>query len=313
MNPLKKIWIGKSKAQRSLLFVLFLCFTCATSIIVYTTLEEPEPSVSDKSIPVSKEKIVQQTIQPVEIVPDEKTEFFSKEEGTALLYYSIVNDSVRFFKTNGIDPVTGENLRPVTQEIIDQYQDTTEDENEDSSEEIRSFTVSEVTIIKKEKKVIKPKKKKKPKRESIWNTKLVNSAFEDEISLFIFDENNQLDALLTKRFKKEFSSKDYFVTDAIIYPDAMNSEIATHLQNANVNYFEGDLSIYTDYVCVGLVSYGYGQNRFRNDLTDCTLQINYFIYNAQTGERMFAEEDKIVGSGQTKKQAKESAVQKFVL
>ena len=313
MNPPKKVWIRKSKKQRSLLFLAFLCFTCVTLVVVNGSLQEKSPSDIVPTTEDVKEKITKESLVPVPISPNAQTEFFSKEEGKALLYYSIVNDTVRFYAVQGKDPITGEDLLPVTQEIVDQYTKAVVKKKELAVSGAPSYSVSEVKIIKKEKKVIQPKKKKKPKRGSIWNTGITNSAFEDEISLFVFDENDRKDELLTQRLKEEFTKRKYFVTEDIIHADEMNNEIATHLKNSNIHYFEGNLKTYTDYICIGIASYSYGQNRYRNDLTDCTLQITYFIYDVATGEQVFGEQDKVVGSGQTKELARVETIKKFVL
>lgn len=312
MKPLKKRWIGKSRKRTSLLLILFLCFTCVTLVFVTGALGD-KSSVSEdieqKEEP--KETILEEVTPVEEIIPDLQTEFFSKEEGKALLYYSVVNDSLRFFKTQGVDPVTGQALLPVTQDIVDQYKESIVPKKELAIADTREYKVNEIKIIKKEKK--KPVVKKKPKRESIWNTKLFNSNQVDEISLFVFDEKEQIDSLLTQRFKKEFKAKDYFVTPDIIYQDMLTPAIVNRLKNSDIDHFEGNLKKYTDYVCIGIASYSYAESTFRNDFMDCTLRIDYFIYDAGSGQHVFTEKDKLIGSGQSKKLARKDAVGKFIL
>lgn len=310
MKPSKKIWIGKSRKRLSLLLITLLCATCVTLLVVNgmiaenTTSKDPEPAV-ETEMPTVKEEV---SIE--EIIPDSETQFFSKEQGDPLLYYAVVNDSIRFFKTKGNDPITGRELLPVTQEIVDQYKERIASKKDLTIADTREYRVNEIKIIKKKE---KPVVKKKPKRASIWNTKLFNSNQVDEISLFVFNENEQIDSLLIQRFKKEFDAKNYFVTPDIIYTDMLTPIIMDRLKNSDIDYFNGNLKKYTDYVCVGIVSYAYNQNSFRNDLTDCTLRLDYFIYDAGSGEHLFTEKDKLIGSGQNKKLARKDAVGKFVL
>lgn len=310
MNAPKKVWIGKSRKRLSLLLITLLCVTCVTMLVVNgiiadnSTTEEPE---FETELEVSSSE----RVTPIEeIIPDSETIFFSKEQGSPLLYYAVVNDSVRFFSTKGKEPITGQELLPVTQEIVDQYKEQIAPKEELAIADTREYKVNEIKIIKKEE---KPVVKKKPKRDSMWNTKLFNSNQVDEISLFVFNESEQIDSLLTQRFKKEFDAKNYFVTPDIIYEDMLTPEIVSRLKNSDIDFFEGNLKKYTDYVCIGIVSYAYNENSFRNDLTDCTLRIDYFIYDAGSGEYLFTEKDKLIGSGQNRKLAQEDAVGKFVL
>jgi hypothetical protein len=281
-----------------------------TLVIVNGALESKKVSEETEPNVENIEPTVEQIAPVEEVVPDLETEFFSKEEGKALLYYSVVNDSLRFFKTKGVDPVTGQELLPVTQEIVDTFKESIAPKQELAIADTREYKVNEIKIIKKEK---KPVVKEKPKRESMWNTELFNSNQVDEISLFVFTEAGQIDSLLTQRFKKEFDAKNYFVTPDIIYSDMLTPAIVDRLKNSDINYFEGNLKKYTDYVCIGIVSYAYNENAYRNDLTDCTLRIDYFIYDAGSGDHLFTEKDKLIGSGQNKKLARKDAVGKFVL
>jgi len=310
MNPLKNTWIGKSRKRLSLLALMLLCFTCVSLLIVNGIYSDTKDSNTKNSTSEMDDSPIVEEIKPIEeVVPDLQTEFFSKEEGKALLYYAIVNDSVKFFKTEGIEPSTGQKLLPVTQDIVNVYKESIAPKEEVAMIDTRDYKVNEVKIIKKKEKP----KVEKPKRESIWNTQLLNSSQEDEISLFVFNETNQLDHAFIKKFRQEFTKKDYFVTDEIIFSDMMNPEIAMNLKSANTKYFEYNLKKYTDYVCIGKVSYSYAENAYRNDFLDCTLQITYFIYDAATGQQMFSEKDKLIGSGQTKNTARKEAIKKFIL
>jgi hypothetical protein len=270
-----------------------------------TVSEEIEPKEE------TQEPITENETPVEEVIPNLTTEFFSKEEGKALLYYSVVNDSVRFFKTQGVDPVTGKALLPVTQEIVDSYKESIAPKKVLAIADTREYKVNEMKIVKKEKK--KPVVKKKPKRESMWNTKLFNSNDVDEISLFVFDESEQIDSLLMQQFKREFDAKNYFVTPDIIYEDMLTPAIVDRLKNSDVSYFDGNLKKYTDYVCIGIVSYSYKESDFRNDFTDCILRVDYFIYDAGSGEQVFTEQDKLFGSGQNKLIARQDAIGKFIL
>lgn len=147
----------------------------------------------------------------------------------------------------------------------------------------------------------------------MWNTDLINSNERDEISLFVFNKADAIDTLFVDQLRSEFNSKNYFVTPTILYWDMLTPQIADRLKNYDVNYFDGNLKKYTDYVCIGIVSYAYDQNSYRNDLTDCTARIEYFIYDAGSGTELFSEQDKLIGSGQTKELAREEAISKFVL
>ena len=308
MKPLKKTWIGKSRKRLSLYLFLFLCFTCVSLLVVNGIYSGSEKSKTDEVTEI--DNVTPKAPKPVlQGIPNEKTEFFSKEGGKPLLYYAIVNDSVKFFKTQGVEPATGQELLPVTQKIIDIYQESIAPKKEVAMVDTRNYRVNEVKIIKKKEKPVE----QKPKRESIWNTELINSSTEDEISLFVFNQKDELDQNFISKLKSEFLKKDYFVTDEVIFSDMMNKEIAKNLKSANTKYFDYNLKKYTDYVCIATVSYSYAENEYRNDFLDCTADVVYFIYDAATGQQMFSEEDKLIGSGQTKNTARKEAIQKFIL
>lgn len=300
---LPKFRFGKSNRRYSFMLIFFLCITCVSLIVVNSYMENKSSSKIEELKEEAEEPIVEQ------IIPNKQTAFFSKETGKALLYYAMINDSIVFYKTKGKHPITGKDLLPVTDEIIAKYKKLD----------------SVVMVIPKDKKPFEnvigeiitkrkpPKVKKKKIRESIWNTSLINSPIRDEVSLFVFDVRNQIDIALTKRFKQEFEKKKYFITDEVIYYDVITSEIATNLQNKNIDYFEGNLAEFTDYICYAKASYEYSQNILRDDFLDCTMKIDYFIYSSETGEEMLLEKDKVIGAGQNKKKAKLNAIQKFVL
>ena len=269
--------------------------------------EEPNEEILPVIVEVQKEE----NKPAEELVPDSNTQFFSEEnKGKALIYYSIVNDSIKFFNREGVDPSTGENLLPVTEQIVKRYKEEGKPKKKLAVVDMRNFKVNEIKIVKKEK---KKKIKKKPKRTSMYNTKLFNSNEQDEISLFVFNAKDQIDTLFVDQFKTEFNAKNYFVTPNIIYWDMLTPIIIDRLKNSDINYFDGNLKKYTDYVCIALVEYSYNANSYRNDLTDCTARIDYFIYDAGSGQELFSEQDKLIGSGQTKSLAREDAIGKFVL
>ena len=309
MNPLEKPSTRKSRKKPWLYLILLIPLL----LIGFLLVNQPSSkSLEHDLIPPDEEVnpiVTEEVFIPEEVIPDAQTEFFSKEEGKALLYYAVVNDSVKFFKTEGVEPTTGISLLPVTQEIIKQYQASIEPKKEMAVVDTREYNVNEVKIIKKKEKP----KPKKPKRESIWNTSVLNSATDDEVSLFVFNESNELDPTFMKKLKTEFEKKEYIITDEIIFSDMMNPEIAKNLKTANTKYFDYNLKKYTDYICIGTLSHSYAENAYRNDLLDCTLKINYFIYDAATGQQMFSEEDQLIGSGQTKETARKEAIQKFIL
>lgn len=172
------------------------------------------------------------------------------------------------------------------------------------------YKAEKSTIIKNKKKAVI---KKKIIRKTIWNTDLENQRNRDEVSLFIFNDINKLDAYLTWKFKSEFEKRSYFITPEIIFSDVMTTEIAINLQAKNINYFKGNLAKYTDYICIAKAKYSFTQNLYRDDYLDCTMDINYFIYSTTTGEILLSEKDKVIGSDQNKDKARKRAIEKFVM
>lgn len=290
------------------LLIPFLLLLVTVAYFLNTTPEHKPIEEIPSVVEVKKEEALPKS--PVQVIPDSSTEFFSKEEGTPLLYYTVENDSVRFFSSEGVDPSTGNTLLPVTEEIVLKFKVKKEPVKKLAVADTRKYTVNEMKIVKKEK---KPVVKKKPKRKSMWNTDLFNSNEQDEISLFVFNAKDDIDTLFVDQFKTEFNSKNYFVTPNIIYWDMLTPVIADRLKNSDIHYFDGNLKKFTDYVCIGIVEYSYNENSYRNDLTDCTARIEYFIYDAGSGNQLFSEKEKLIGSGQTKKLAMKDAIKKFVL
>lgn len=306
MNTPKNNQSGKSKKWIYLLVLVILI-----SSLGYVFLLKEEVTKEQTKTPTITETNDSKKDSLIQIIPNEQTEFFSKEEGKALLWYAMVNDSIVFYKNKGKHPVTGADLLPVTEEIIKKYQEAQKPAKEVAKVDPRTYKVKEMKIIKKKEKPVVVERK--VKRETIWNTSLENSKDRDEVSLFVFDENDQIDKALTKRLKEEFIKRDYFITEDIIYHSEMTPEIASHLKSSNVQYFDGNLKKYTDFICIGIVKYTYKENAYRNDLLDCTMNIEYFIYDAATAQQMFSEKDKLIGSDQTKKGARREAIKKFIL
>ncbi|MEQ6122739.1 hypothetical protein AAON49_00895 [Pseudotenacibaculum sp. MALMAid0570] len=297
-----------SRVKKQLYLLLLFPLLILSYSLFFSEKNQAKPITKDT---LEVESSLQRENVLEEFVPNEETEFFSKEEGKPLLWYAMINDSIVFYKNKGNHPITGKPLKLVTEEVINKYKASLKPEKKLAVVvKKRDYKVNEIKIIKKKK---KPVVKKKVKRESIWNTKLYNTKEEDEVGLFVFNQNNKIDAPLMNRFKKEFRKKGYFVTDQIIYSSEITHEIATHLKSSNVEYFKGNLKKYADYICIASVTYAYKPNAYRNDLTDCTMRIIYFIYDASSAQKMFSETDKVIGSGQTKKTAKEAAIDKFIL
>lgn len=291
------------------LIVLFLI----TGIFMFfpkeQTPSQDKELISDKKTVVESVPVIEKKITPV--IPNQKTAFFSKEDGKPLLWYSIVNDSIRFYEEKGKDPVTGQDLVPVTSDILKKYKLIREVEKVKEKKDPKRFhKVNDLKIFKEKP---KPKPKKEKRIGGIWNTSVVNTQKDDEVSLFIFNSENKIDVSLTRRFRSEFMERKYIVTDEIIYADEITKEIAENLQKSNVSYFEGNLKKYSDYICIAIADYSFKPNAYRNDLQDCTMQIKYFIYASDTAEILLSEEDKVIGSGQTKKTARLAAIEKFIL
>ena len=220
------------------------------------------------------------------IEPTNESQFFSKKNGKPQVWYTSYNNEIDFFNENGLHPITKEQLRPVTKEIVKEY------------------VIEQKNVTATDKIIEKP---------SIINTAIINTKNNNEVSIFIFDSVNQIDKAFSNRLKQELVLKNYKVTSMLIFPSQLTSEVIERLQVGDLNYFNNDLQKYTDFICVGSVYYEYSQSTVQADLAVCKMQVDYSIISTKTGGTIDMYSNSITGSHFSKTTAKNNAIKKFTL
>jgi hypothetical protein len=270
--------------------VLFYCLENKTEIVV---IPEKERTI-----------ILELVLKEVVTTPD--TKFFSLQNKDPLLWFTRYKDEIVFFNKKGKHPISGDELLPVTNEVISEYKLK---KKQDSTALYRVNVKGDIIASRYKKKV---KLKKRIKRNPIWNTSLINKEERSETSLFIFN-NNKIDSYLTDKFKEEFQKKKYYITPEVIYYSELNKDIIQNIKTRKIDSLKGNFKNHTDYICTATASYSYSKNVLRKDMLDCKMKIEYAIYDVISKEIMLSESDEVTGTGITKKEARKITVNKFAL
>lgn len=302
----KKIKFSKSKKVKlklkhisTLGLVGFLIITIISLCIIYT-LSNKENNSSENTEPHSSVTINTEnfTVSDINrIIPNRNTTFFDKNNQPQI-WYASDNNQLDFYNTSGKHPITNEQLQPITKKII------------------------KTIFLEKEK--ITPKKitakseryienTKIIKENSLFNTSIVNTKNNKEISLFIFDSINRIDQAFSNHLKQELIFKKYKVTPSLIFPDQLTLEVTNHLKSGDFKYFNDEIEKYTDYVCIGYVLYSFPKNTIREDMITCQIQVNYSIRSLKTGEIIDSFSKLNYGNGFSKFEAKNNTIKKFKL
>lgn len=219
------------------------------------------------------------------IIPNENTQFFDTNNQPQV-WYASNNEQLDFYNIVGIHPITNKQLQPISKEII------------------------ETLFIEREKETNQPNVKKE---RSLFNTSIINTTNNKEISLFIFDSINKIDNSFSNRLKQELTLKEYKVTPNLIIPSKLNFETIEHLNAGNIDYFNNEIKNYTDFICTGKISYSFSKNTILENRITCRIQIDYLIISSKTGEIVDSYSDLVYGNGLSKISAKNNTIKKFKL
>lgn len=157
-----------------------------------------------------------------------------------------------------------------------------------------------------------PKNKDSIKRETIFNTTVRNSIEKKEIGVFVFDNLDKVDQVFTQQLILQLTN-EYKPTAQLIETNKLTSEIISKLKSGSFNAFKGNIDKHVDYLCVGVVNYGYRKNTILKDQIVCDMDVNYSIFDVKDGSIIDAFSKRIIGYGVSQADAKTNTIQKFIL
>lgn len=265
------------------------------SLVIVFSLSNKEKSNTSKSsqptITINTKNFIVSDIN--KIIPNQDTKFFN-DNNEPQVWYASYNNEYELYNTSGIHPITNKQLQPITKEIIKTVfveKEVVKPKNID--EEIKETNVNS--------------------KESLFNTSIVNTKNNKEISLFIFDSINKIDDAFSNHLKQELSNQKYKVTPNLILSSNLNSENIEHLKAGDLNYFNDKLQNYTDFTCTGNVSYAFSKSTIQEGQITCKMKIDYSIISSKTGETINTYNNLIAGNGSSKINAKNNTIKKFKL
>ncbi|MFV0572190.1 MAG: hypothetical protein ACK5M1_07150 [Xanthomarina gelatinilytica] len=248
-------------------------------------------TISKPDITINAEHIVVSDLN--RIVPNENTDFFNKN-GEPKVWYTNYNGQIELYDTMGIHPQTNELLKPVTTEIV--------------------RTVSIESSATKEK-TYKPERQESNHKSKpyLLNTGLKNGTSKKEISLFMMDNNYKLDADATATIGEYLKQKGYIITVPLIASKDLNQNVVLNLRGLNQDYFKADLNQFTDYLCIGTVTYDYSESTINKDLKTCNVSLNYTIVSTKERKDIDTLSKSVSGTGSNEQSAKQNALHKLTL
>ncbi|WP_298421962.1 hypothetical protein [uncultured Kordia sp.] len=231
------------------------------------------------------------------IFPDTTTKFFDTDQ-QPIVWYTTHNNEPEFYNTAGLHPTSGKQLKPVNKEVIREFivlnsgviNDGKENTNDTTTTRQRNKNTTAVSL----------------------NTSVVNTKEHKELSVFIFDSISNLETDFTTHLKEQLG-KDYVITQQLIPTNQLTKQRIATLFQGDVKKLSNDLHKYTDYLCIGKVTYEFKQSAVLKTKQICTLSIQYTITDVNTGTIIKSYSNSITGNGSTKSIAKRNTIKKITL
>lgn len=238
------------------------------------------------------------------IFPDAHTKFFDQEQ-KPIVWYAEYKNQPEFFNTYGLHPISGEILKPISEEVINTYivsKDLLAKNPRNKEKEIPLNTSQVDTNM----------EKREINSNSILNTSITNTKENKELSLFIFDSILNIETTFENHLRQELTKK-YSVTQQLISKNQLSKRIKEFLTQGDIKQLGSDLIKHTDYICVGKVAYKFKQNTILKNKTTCILTINYNIIDVKNGTTIDSYSTTVTGNGSSKDIAKTNTIKKFKL
>ncbi len=290
-EPSDSIFEGSYFPKRQFMF-LFASLCLVAFVVIFALSKNSHNTEKENETPqitINTEHFVVSDLN--KIIPNQETHFFD-QNNLPQVWYASNNNQLDFYNTKGIHPITKEPLKPVTKEIVKTiFVEKTElYENKDNEPE--SSFISTPYVL---------------------NTTLKNNPNKEQLSLFITDSNDKLDIDVTNTIKRRLKEKGYSITAPLVASSKLNQEVISNLQILNKDYFKAELSRFTDYLCIGAVTYNYSQSTISENLKTCKLSLDYSIISTNNGEEIDTFSKTISGTGSNEQSAKQNALYKLSL
>ncbi|MBM3712585.1 MAG: hypothetical protein FJW56_04005 [Actinobacteria bacterium] len=246
------------------------------------------------------------------VIPNRNFRFFSPDGRPLIYYYKYPNEKLEFFSQSGKHPQFNVDLRPITSEIVKELFEYIDNGNDSMviGNEIKK-NISQVpnqlsTEIKNN------SQNKEIKKETyvnyIINNSIKNTANTKEIIITIIDNNNDIEPDINQDISKVFSSKGYNSTTSFFSTKFIADGIFNHLYNGNLDMIRKlELIKYSDFLCLGKVSFSLRENKSRNDMVTAEYKIDFRIITIEDGNIQKYFSKNATGTGWSNEEAKSVA------
>ncbi len=250
------------------------CMTWADSLYVIVSCDTgPRSKYGTQVKPLNRMEL--KNFKKVEV--NAAYPFFAEDGKPLIWYYKNKDNEHEYYTAPGLHPATGETLRKITPYIIQTY--------------VPFHNDDEQTLIKNQDK----------------------DSNKNKVSLFIFDKQQMLNEKAANSVKTYLKSNGYSITTTLLDPAEINQEVISNLRAFDYDFFQRKINGYTNYICLGEVTYDHSQSTINEDLVKCRLSLNYSIISVLNGNEVDSFSRTATGTGFNKNEAEQNALKKLFL
>lgn len=262
--------------------ILFLSLFVIILVILFSTVFP----INDGKSPTNNYHIENVFVSDSnKIIPDQNTHFFN-ENGQPKVWYTNYKGEMEFYNTPGKHPSSNQPLQPVSKEVFETFV-SKNILNKNSGDNKSTIQTSA------------------NKTESSPNSK--------EVSVVVHNSDYQVDAGITNILNKWLTEKGYTMTAPFITSNTSTIETISRLQTLDSDYFNVNLKDYSDYLCIGTVSYSYAPNSMIARKTNCQIQLDFQIISTSDGKIIDNYSNLFIGNGSDSINAKNNTIKKILL
>jgi hypothetical protein len=262
--------------------LLFLSLIIITLVILFSTVFP----INDGRSPTNNYHIENVFVSDSnKIIPDQNTQFFN-DNGQSKVWYTNYKGDVEFYNTPGKHPFSNQQLQPVSKEVFETFisKNILNKNSGDNNSTVQTSA-----------------------------SKTKNSPNSKEINVVMLNGTYQVDAGITNILGKWLTEKGYTMTAPFITSNTSTNETISRLQALDSDYFNVNLKDYSDYLCIGTVSYSYVPNSMIAGRTNCQIQLAFQIISTSDGKIIDNFSNLFIGNGSDSISAKNNTIKKISL
>jgi hypothetical protein len=226
-----------------------------------------------------------------QISPNQQTAFYDNAGNPQVWYANNQTGNPEYFNQMGNHPITQTPLKPVPIQLVARYKYVTEN-NEESETEGNN----------EEEKLASPKS-------DILNPTYTNTAI-NEVAILAFSKE-EIDNGLEQVLNEKISEKNKNIAQ-LFYTTRFTSEQKKSVVMGDFSELP-NLENYVDVVLVASSTYTFRKSKLNEQLIVCDVEVTYFQHNTKTKINGFSKSTTAVGSGFSKAEAKQNALNKLVI